>query len=100
MMRWSTVRAILIGKIPGDTWQKLANVRCLLTFMFTHPGKKTLFMGMEFGQWSEWNVWGDLEWHLLQYTPHQQLKQFMADLNHLYRQEPALYSQDFRAGRV
>ena len=85
----------LIGKIPGDTWQKLANVRCLLGFMFAHPGKKTLFMGMEFGQWSEWNVWGDLEWHLLQYIPHQQLKQFMRDLNHLYRQEPALYSQDF-----
>jgi len=85
----------LIGKMPGDTWQKLANMRCLFAYMFTHPGKKTLFMGMEFGQWSEWNVWGDLEWHLLQYPPHQQMKQFMGDLNHLYRQEPALYTQDF-----
>jgi len=85
----------IIGKIPGDTWQKLANMRCLFGYMFTHPGKKTLFMGMEFGQWSEWNVWGDLEWHLLQYPPHQQLKTFLTDLNYLYRQESALYSQDF-----
>jgi 1,4-alpha-glucan branching enzyme len=85
----------LIGKMPGDTWQKLANIRCLFGYMFTHPGKKTLFMGMEFGQWSEWNVWGDLEWELLQYPPHQQMKQFMGDLNCLYRQEPALFTQDF-----
>ena len=85
----------IIGKMPGDRWQKFANVRCLFSYMFTHPGKKTLFMGMEFGQWSEWNVWADLEWQLLQYEPHQQLKLFMKDLNHLYRQEPALHSQDF-----
>jgi 1,4-alpha-glucan branching enzyme len=63
--------------------------------MYAHPGKKTLFMSMEFGQWSEWNVWGDLEWHLLQYEPHQKLKHFMSVLNRLYRSEPALYSQDF-----
>jgi 1,4-alpha-glucan branching enzyme len=89
----------IIGKIPGDRWQKFANVRCLFAYMFTHPGKKTLFMGMEFGQWSEWNVWGDLEWHLFEYEPHQQLKKFMADLNQIYRREPALYTQDFgRAG--
>ncbi|OKH26381.1 1,4-alpha-glucan branching enzyme [Chroogloeocystis siderophila] len=85
----------IIGKMPGDRWQKFASVRCLFTYMFAHPGKKTLFMGMEFGQWSEWNVWGDLEWHLLQYEPHQQLKRFMKDVNHLYRAEPALYTQDF-----
>jgi 1,4-alpha-glucan branching enzyme len=85
----------IIGKIPGDTWQKLANMRCLFSYMFAHPGKKTLFMGMEFGQWSEWNVWGDLEWHLLEHAPHQQLKQFMGDLNRIYRQESALYTQDF-----
>jgi 1,4-alpha-glucan branching enzyme len=85
----------LIGKMPGDEWQKFANVRCLFTYMFTHPGKKTLFMGMEFGQWSEWNVWGDLEWQLLQYEPHQTLQNFVADLNHLYCREPALYNQDF-----
>jgi 1,4-alpha-glucan branching enzyme len=85
----------MLGKIPGDDWQKFANLRCLYGFMYAHPGKKTLFMGMEFGQRSEWNVWGDLEWHLLQYEPHQQLKQFVAELNHLYRREPALYTQDF-----
>ncbi|MDG2989332.1 1,4-alpha-glucan branching enzyme [Candidatus Synechococcus calcipolaris G9] len=85
----------IIGKMPGDRWQQFANLRCLFTYMYTHPGKKTMFMGMEFGQWSEWNVWGDLEWHLLQYEPHQQTKQFFSDLNTLYRQEPTLYSQDF-----
>jgi 1,4-alpha-glucan branching enzyme len=85
----------IIGKMPGDRWQKFANVRCLFSYMFAHPGKKTLFMSMEFAQWSEWNVWGDLEWHLLQYEPHQQLKQFMSDLNRLYCSTPALYSQDF-----
>jgi 1,4-alpha-glucan branching enzyme len=85
----------MIGKMPGDEWQKFANVRCLFTYMFAHPGKKTLFMSMEFGQWSEWNVWADLEWHLLQYEPHQKLKQFMSDLNQLYRSEAALYNHDF-----
>jgi 1,4-alpha-glucan branching enzyme len=85
----------IIGKMPGDEWQKFANVRCLFTFMFAHPGKKTMFMGMEFGQWQEWNVWGDLEWQLLQFEPHQKLKLFFKDLNHLYRSETALYSQDF-----
>ncbi len=85
----------IIGKMPGDEWQKFANVRCLFTFMFAHPGKKTMFMGMEFGQWQEWNVWGDLEWQLLQFDPHQKLKLFFKDLNNLYRSETALYSQDF-----
>ena len=84
-----------IGKMPGDEWQKYANVRSLFTYMFTHPGKKTMFMSMEFGQWSEWNVWGDLEWHLLQYEPHQNLKQFFADLNALYKSESSLYTRDF-----
>ncbi|MGG6294593.1 1,4-alpha-glucan branching enzyme [Leptolyngbya sp. AN02str] len=85
----------MIGKMPGDEWQKFANLRCLLTYMFAHPGKKTLFMGTELGQWTEWNVWGDLEWHLLQYEPHQKLHHFMAKLNELYRSQPALYTQDF-----
>jgi len=85
----------IIGKMPGDRWQKFANLRCLFTYMFTHPGKKTMFMGMEFAQWSEWNVWSDLEWHLLEYEPHQQTKRFFQDLNALYRSEPSLYSQDF-----
>lgn len=85
----------LLGKMPGDEWQKFANVRCLYAYMFTHPGKKTLFMSMEFGQWSEWNVWADLEWQLLQYPAHANLKKFVSDLNQLYRSEPALYGQDF-----
>jgi 1,4-alpha-glucan branching enzyme len=85
----------IIGKMPGDRWQKLANVRCLFSYMFAHPGKKTMFMSMEIGQWSEWNVWADLEWQLLQYEDHQQLKQFFQDVNQLYRSEPALYTQDF-----
>ncbi|BAB72670.1 1,4-alpha-glucan branching enzyme [Anabaena sp. FACHB-709] len=85
----------IIGKMPGDKWQKLANVRCLFAYMFAHPGKKTMFMSMEFGQWSEWNVWADLEWPLLQFEPHQQLKKFFTELNKLYRSEPALYTLDF-----
>ncbi|MBE7385335.1 MAG: 1,4-alpha-glucan branching enzyme [Leptolyngbya sp. SIO1E4] len=85
----------MLGKMPGDEWQKFANLRCLFTYMFLHPGKKTLYMSMEFGQWSEWNVWGDLEWHLLQYDPHKNHKHFMGELNALYKREPALYSQDF-----
>jgi 1,4-alpha-glucan branching enzyme len=85
----------MIGKMHGDEWQKFASLRCLYTYMFAHPGKKTLFMSMEFGQWSEWNVWGDLEWHLLQYERHQTLKHCLTKLNELYRNEPALYTQDF-----
>ncbi len=85
----------MLGKMPGDHWQKFANIRCLYTFMFSHPGKKTLFMSMEFGQWSEWNVWGDLEWHLVQYPLHQGLQKFVSDLNQLYRSQPSLYTQDF-----
>ena len=85
----------IIGKMPGDEWQKCGNIRCLFAYMFTHPGKKTMFMSMEFGQWSEWNVWADLEWHLLQYDRHQQLKQFFTALNKLYKSEPALYDRDF-----
>jgi 1,4-alpha-glucan branching enzyme len=85
----------VINKMPGDDWQKFANLRCLFAYMIAHPGKKTLFMGMEFGQRSEWNVWTDLQWNLLEYEPHRQMKQFMAAINKLYRSEPALYTQDF-----
>jgi 1,4-alpha-glucan branching enzyme len=88
-------KSAMIGKMPGDEWQKYANLRCLYTYMFTHPGKKTLFMSNELGQWNEWNVWADLEWHLLKYEPHQRLKNFVSQLNQLYRSEPALYTQDF-----
>jgi 1,4-alpha-glucan branching enzyme len=61
-MRWSTARATCSAKNAGDEWQKFANLRSLFTYMFTHPGKKTLFMGMEFGQTGEWNVAQDLDW--------------------------------------
>ncbi|MGK7899013.1 MAG: 1,4-alpha-glucan branching enzyme [Xenococcus sp. (in: cyanobacteria)] len=85
----------IIGKVPGDEWQKFANIRALFSYMYAHPGKKTMFMSMEFGQWNEWNVWSDLDWDLLQYQPHQTLKQFFSDLNSLYKSEPALYDRDF-----
>ncbi|MEC4893441.1 MAG: 1,4-alpha-glucan branching protein GlgB [Oscillatoria sp. PMC 1051.18] len=85
----------LLEKMPGDDWQKFANLRCLFGYMYGHPGKKTLFMGMEFGQRSEWNVWSDLEWAVLEYEPHQKLKRFMSDLNKVYSSQPALYTEDF-----
>ena len=85
----------LYQKMPGDDWQKRANLRSLYAYMFTHPGKKTLFMGMEFGQTSEWNCWLDLDWGLLNHESHRQLKQFVTNLNALYKQEPALYTDDF-----
>ncbi len=85
----------LFENMPGDEWQKFANLRSLFGYMFTHPGKKTLFMGMEFGQTSEWNANDDLNWQLLNHAPHQQLKHFVGDLNKVYRQEPALYTDDF-----
>jgi 1,4-alpha-glucan branching enzyme len=85
----------LLDKMPGDMWQKFANLRALLGFMFGHPGKKLLFMGTEIGQWDEWKENHSLDWHLLQYEPHQKLQRFLADLNRLYRNEPALYEVDF-----
>jgi 1,4-alpha-glucan branching enzyme len=84
----------LLQKMPGDDWQKFANVRALLAYMWTHPGKKTIFMGMEFAQRSEWNVWGDLQWDLLQYEPHQALQRMVDDLNEFYKNEPALWRDD------
>jgi 1,4-alpha-glucan branching enzyme len=85
----------LLDKMPGDMWQKFANLRALLGFMFGHPGKKLLFMGTEIGQWDEWQESRSLDWHLLQYKPHQKLQRFLADLNRLYRNQPALYEVDF-----
>lgn len=85
----------LLGKMPGDQWQKFANMRLLLAYMFAHPGKKLLFMGAEIGQWAEWNHDQSLEWHLLQFEPHQGLQKFMQDLNLVYRQEKALHAHDF-----
>jgi 1,4-alpha-glucan branching enzyme len=88
-------KSAMPGKIPGDEWQKFANLRCLYGYMFTHPGKKTLFMGMEFAQWNEWNVWGDLQWELLDFAPHKSLQRFIGDLNGLLKAETALHTLDF-----
>jgi 1,4-alpha-glucan branching enzyme len=85
----------LIGRMPGDDWRKFANLRLLFGYMYTHPGKKVLFMGGEFGQWREWSHEESLDWHLLQYAPHQGLQQWVQDLNRVYRGEPALYELDF-----
>ncbi|HSD97379.1 MAG TPA: 1,4-alpha-glucan branching protein GlgB [Sulfuricaulis sp.] len=85
----------LLGKMPGDNWQKFANLRLLFGYMYGHPGKKLLFMGGEFGQWREWNHDQSLDWHLLEHAPHQGIQRWMQDLNHLYRVEPALYTRDF-----
>ncbi|MGV8918140.1 MAG: 1,4-alpha-glucan branching protein GlgB [Pseudomonas sp.] len=84
----------LIDKMPGDRWQKFANLRAYLSFMWTHPGKKLLFMGCEFGQWREWNHDEQLDWYLLQYAEHIGVKKLISDLNRIYREEPALHEQD------
>ncbi len=84
----------LLGKMPGDEWQKRANLRLLLGYMYTQPGKKLLFMGGEFGQWSEWNHDASLDWHLLAEPAHQMLLRWVRDLNTVYRGEPALHELD------
>lgn len=85
----------MIGRMPGDDWQKFANLRMLYGYMFVHPGKKLLFMGNEIGQWSEWSHESSLEWHLLQYAPHSGLQRWVRDLNTRYRETPALHEQDY-----
>jgi 1,4-alpha-glucan branching enzyme len=86
----------LLGRMPGDDWQKLANLRTLLGYMFAHPGKKLLFMGAELGAWTEWNHETELDWSLLQRPLHAGLHRWVTDLNRLYRSEPALWQLDFR----
>jgi len=86
----------LINKMPGDLWQQFANLRLLYAYMCAHPGKKLLFMGSEFGQRSEWNHSTSLEWGLLQFPEHRGVQRMVADLNGLYRREPALYEVDFQ----
>ncbi len=85
----------LLGKMPGDDWQKFANLRLLLGWMYGQPGKKLLFMGAEFGQWNEWYHETSLDWHLADDAPHAGLQKWMEDLNWLYRNEPALHEFDF-----
>ncbi|MBR4800041.1 MAG: 1,4-alpha-glucan branching protein GlgB [Clostridia bacterium] len=88
----------LIDKCPGRYNAKFATVRSYLTFMMTHPGKKLLFMGCEFGQFREWNFADSLEWFLLDYEKHAMLRDFVADLNRLYKHTPSLYEQDCEPG--
>jgi 1,4-alpha-glucan branching enzyme len=88
----------LLRKMPGDDWQRFANLRLLYGYMFGHPGKKLLFMGCEFGQWSEWNHDASLEWHLLGRPLHSALQRWVRDLNTLYRGQRALHELDFDAG--
>jgi len=85
----------LIGKMPGDEWQKNANLRLLLGYMYGHPGKKLLFMGGELGQWKEWAHDESLEWHSLQYHFHQGIQKWIKDLNHFYRSETTMHELDF-----
>lgn len=85
----------LINKMPGDMWQKFANLRLTYAFMFGHPGKKLLFMGSEFGQWREWSEDRSLDWHLLDTTENKQLQDFVKDLGKLYKEEESLWANDF-----
>jgi 1,4-alpha-glucan branching enzyme len=85
----------LLDQMPGDLWQKFANLRLLYGYMWTHPGKKLLFMGGDIAQWHEWDCDGQLQWDLLQWETHQGVQKLVADLNHFYRREPALHQLDF-----
>jgi len=90
-------KGALLDQMPGDLWQKFANLRLLYGYMWTHPGKKLLFMGGEFGQWNEWNYDGSLQWELLQWDTHRGLQRMVGDLNRLYRREPSLHQVYFRS---
>ncbi len=85
----------ILDKMPGDEWQRFANMRLLFSFMYTHPGAKLLFQGSEFGQVSEWNFQQGLQWHLLDYDVHKGAQNLVKELNKLYRKEPALYKKQF-----
>ncbi|MEM9022897.1 MAG: 1,4-alpha-glucan branching protein GlgB, partial [Bacteroidota bacterium] len=82
----------LLDKMPGDAWQKFANLRLFYALMYAHPGSKLMFMGGEFGQWNEWAFAQSLDWHLTQYEPHQGLQHTVRDLNRCYREHPAFHA--------
>ena len=88
-------KGALLSKMPGDPWQKFANLRVTYSFMYSHPGKKLLFMGSEFGQWDEWNFDTSLDWHLNNYPPHRGIQLLLKDLNHLYSTDPAFHEVDY-----
>jgi 1,4-alpha-glucan branching enzyme len=87
----------LLDQMPGDIWQKFANLRLLYAYMWTHPGKKLLFMGCEWGQWNEWNVEAGLQWDLLQWESHSGMQKLVGDLNRVYKQEKSLHEVDFES---
>ncbi len=88
-------KAAILSKMPGDPWQKFANLRLLYGLMFCFPGKKLLFMGDDFGQWDEWYHEKSIDWHLLQYPPHQGVQHWVRDLHAAYRSYPAMHQIDF-----
>jgi 1,4-alpha-glucan branching enzyme len=87
----------MLDKMPGDVWQKFANLRLLYGYQWGHPGKKLIFMGSEFGQWQEWSEARSLDWHLIDSADakHAGLKRFVTDLNNIYQHYPALYAEEF-----
>jgi 1,4-alpha-glucan branching enzyme len=89
------LKRAMLDKMPGDVWQKHANLRALYGYMFGHPGKKLMFMGGEFGQWREWDHDSSLDWHLLGEPLHEGLQRWVRDLNATYRREPSLHQVDF-----
>ncbi len=90
------MKGSMLGKMPGDLWQRFANLRVLYAYMYAHPGKKLLFMGNEFAQWNEWNHDGPLQWDLLQWDTHKGVQAFVRDLNRSYAALPPLHEVDFR----
>ncbi len=91
------MKGSLLDKMPGDYWQRFANLRLFYAWQYAHPGKKLLFMGGEFGQWNEWKATGELDWSLKDFPAHEGISRLIADLNHLYAHEPALYRHDFES---
>jgi 1,4-alpha-glucan branching enzyme len=85
----------ILGRMPGDEWQRFANLRLLYGYMFMHPGTKLLFMGSEFGQYNEWNFQESLDWNLLEFEPHQQMKKYFSALNAFYKSTPPLFEKQF-----
>ncbi len=89
------LKKAMLTKMPGDDWQRFANLRLLYAYKYAHPGKKLLFMGAEFGQWSEWNAESSLDWALQGHKPHAQISDLLRELNHLYKSRPSLHEVDF-----
>ncbi|MHB1678189.1 MAG: 1,4-alpha-glucan branching protein GlgB [Sulfuriferula sp.] len=89
------LKGSMLDKMPGDYWQKFANLRLFYAWQYAHPGKKLLFMGSEFAQWNEWNVNGELDWVLRQFPAHEGVHRLIRDLNRIYRTEPAMHQYDF-----